>query len=555
MISIEHPVEMSDGEGPSGRWRSPACDMERGDRCESTVAGLKWALPWALFALLLGSLPYVAGLLFAPPDAVFTGLIINPLDGNSYLAKMAQGARGEWLFHLSFTSEPHEGVVLFPFYLMLGRLCSLVGVPLAVGYHAARLFGGLVLLLVGYQFLGVFLTDRRQKRIAYLLLCFSSGIGWLAVLAGISSTDIRLPESNTFYAILANPHFPFAMAAEVGAFLFLIRFLEAGRSRFAMLSGACGLLLTLLQPFMALSLCLIASTYTVARWWSRRRLSWFDLRGLAIVMGLSAVPAVYAVVATSANPVMSSWMAQNVTPSPGVLEFAAGYGALGVLAIWGGISALRERQDIGRDRILLLVVWVVVTAGLLYAPLSLQRRLSEGLHIPLAILAAISLARLTTLPRLPRRLLGALALIMLVPTNLVLIVMAGGAVAKHQYPEYIGRSEVAAFDWLRQNTRADEVVLASPEMGNAIPARAGNRVYYGHPMETIDSGRKLARIEAFYRGSVTGVEAVEFLDQARVQYVFWSEYERKLGTARPDSNAGVSVAFVTGDVTIFRVTR
>ncbi|MCL5256838.1 MAG: hypothetical protein M1319_03460 [Chloroflexi bacterium] len=529
--------------------------MEKRDVPEAVIDGLLWALPWAFIVLLLASLPYLAGLLLAPRDAVFTGLIINPADGNSYLAKMAEGASGAWLFHLPFTSEPHNGAFLFPFYLALGRLCSLVGIPLIAGYHAARLFGGLVLLLVGYQFLGFFLPGRRQKRIAYLLLCFASGQGWIFMLAVIPSTDLWLPESNAFYSILVNPHFPLAVAAEMGSFLFLARFLESGRTRFALASGSCGLVLTLLQPFMALSLCLIAGIYTIIRWWYRARDIWADLRGLAVVLVMTVASAGYAVVATSADPVLSAWMAQNLTPSPGVLEFVSGYGALGLLGFWGGVVAMRSRQGIERERILLLIVWVVVTAVLLYAPLSLQRRLSEGLQVPLVILAAIGLSRLSGFPRLPRRLLGAVAVVMLVPTNLALVVMATGTVAEHQYPEYIGRDELAAMEWLHDNTRPADVVLASSEMGNTIPARAGNTVYYGHLMETIDSESKLEQVEAFYGGGMTAGEAAQFLDRTGVRYVFWSEYERELGGRHPDSIAGVSPAFTSGDVTVFRVTK
>ena len=71
---------------------------------------------------------------------VFGGFLLNPLDGNSYLAKMQQGASGSWRFTLPFTPEPGEGAYLFLFYLALGHLCRLTGA--AVDMDVPYLAGG-----------------------------------------------------------------------------------------------------------------------------------------------------------------------------------------------------------------------------------------------------------------------------------------------------------------------------------------------------------------------------------------------------------------------------
>ena len=68
--------------------------------------------------LVILTLPYLLAWAAAGSDWVFVGFLINPLDGNSYFAKMQQGAAGEWLFRLPFTAEPGEGSFLFIFYLI-----------------------------------------------------------------------------------------------------------------------------------------------------------------------------------------------------------------------------------------------------------------------------------------------------------------------------------------------------------------------------------------------------------------------------------------------------
>ncbi len=50
-------------------------------------------------------------------------------DGYSYLAKMRLGLRGDWLFTLRYTAEPHSGALLFLPYIALGKLTGLAVSP------------------------------------------------------------------------------------------------------------------------------------------------------------------------------------------------------------------------------------------------------------------------------------------------------------------------------------------------------------------------------------------------------------------------------------------
>src|SRR3974377_632874 len=111
-----------------------------------TSSERRWLIGAALLVLLTASLPYLFGVLAAGPDRVFTGLQVNPLDGLSYLAKMRLGFDGEWLFHLPFTPEQGQSVFLFTYFLALGHLARILGLPLILVFHAARLIGAFALL-------------------------------------------------------------------------------------------------------------------------------------------------------------------------------------------------------------------------------------------------------------------------------------------------------------------------------------------------------------------------------------------------------------------------
>ncbi|MGB9593373.1 MAG: hypothetical protein ACPL7R_04465, partial [Anaerolineae bacterium] len=88
--------------------------------------------------LALTVVPYAVAWLGAPEGRVFTGVLYNPWDGHSYLAKMRQGWEGRWLFHLPFTEEPHDGALVFTFYLALGHTAQVLGLSLPLTFHLAR---------------------------------------------------------------------------------------------------------------------------------------------------------------------------------------------------------------------------------------------------------------------------------------------------------------------------------------------------------------------------------------------------------------------------------
>ncbi|MBN1313992.1 MAG: hypothetical protein JXA42_00930, partial [Anaerolineales bacterium] len=164
----------------------------------------QWALALSGLIVLLTTLPFMVGWVVTPESYHFTGLLINPLDGLSYIAKIGQGASGHWLFRLPFTSEPPQPAFIYPFYLALGHLAP-PNSPQAyvLIYHSARIVFGFLLLVVIYETAGLLFSDEKIKRWTFLLVGTSAGLGWLFG----SGTDLTVPESMTFASILVNAHF------------------------------------------------------------------------------------------------------------------------------------------------------------------------------------------------------------------------------------------------------------------------------------------------------------------------------------------------------------
>jgi hypothetical protein len=511
----------------------------------------RWALTWAAVILAVSCLPYLVAWVATPAGYQFGGILVNPLDGNSYLAKMRQGWAGAWQFHLTYTPEPHEGAYIFLFYLGLGHIARLMGLPLILVYHAARVLAGLALLVTVYAFLARLTGDRRERRLAFGLIGTSAGLGWMGLALGVFPIDLWVPEAFAFFSLLSNPHFPLAMA------LILIIVMEVvwplpGIWR-RLVPGLAALALALIQPLAVAPVYVTLALYLLLRKWRDQSWPLPGLTAAASVALFSGPVLLYDYWVYTTNPALSAWAAQNVTPAPSVLNLILGFGLVGLLAIPGGVIVVHKRDWRG----LALPAWSVGTLFLIYLPFALQRRFLTGLGLPLAMLAAIGLNRWL----LPRLTVGKARLVAILTVSFsalgslfLLAVLILGVLNRDGQSGlfarlYLSQDEATAMQWLLTHAQ-DEVVLATPRTGMLLPGRAGVRVFVGHPFETIDAEAKQAQAEAFFRGELSGEEWQKLREQYHIRYVFAGPAERALGGGSSYLRE-LTPAFQQGEVTIY----
>jgi len=542
---------------------------------EVTRGEWAWALAIGVAAVALAGLPYLLGYVLAPPDSVFGGVAMNFEDSHGYLAKMRQGADGSLLYQVPFTPEDHAGAFVGGFYLALGWVAGSLRSPIEWVWHASRTFFGLLLLLVGYRFIAAFLEDVFERRVAYLMAAFGSGLGWVFLLAGRFSlwgfdlVDFKMPEAHIFFTLATFPHFALGATLILAFFLWALAYYRTGRMRYVILAGAMCFLMGVVHPYNILVVGLTLALYLSWLWIRRGELPWREALG-TVAMGIIAAPVyVYMAYVFNTNPIFGAWAEQAGSPSPHPFHYLIAYGPLLLLAIPGAMLLIRRE---GSER-WLPAIWVVAAALLLYSPLKSQRRMVEGVHVPLSILASAGLC-IGVLPWVRRsrpfqaiahsglpsyseenlgRFLIALVLLAMVPSNLYILGSLSVTALEAPYPFFHEAGEVEAMDWLRAHTESSETVLGAYGTGSYLPARAGNRVFVGYWAETKDFSRKMEMVHNFFAGETGDAWRRELLDEYGVVYVFYGPRERELGSYSPSSSGYLEPVFGNELVTIYRV--
>lgn len=504
----------------------------------------------AIGVSLLTLVPYLVARQAAPPGWVFSGFLVNPYDGFSYLAKMRQGFEGSWLFVLPYAADPGRPTYLFGFYLALGHFARLSGVPLVTAFHVSRVLAGSVMYLAVYALLERLPLRRAARWSAYALVLGISGLGWLGVAAGVAASDLLIPESVPWVAILVNPHFPLAAAALTLGFLAALT--PASRWTAAGLAGAAGLVLGIVQPFVLATLWSVLGSWAVVEMLLGRggQRVVRPERGAAIALGASALTGlpwvVYDAWLVTSHPALRQWSLQNLTLSPSPIAYLIGFGPL---LAWVGLSLIRARP-LREPPLRLIALWAGLGFLLLYLPFGLQRRLTLGLAIPLVALAGLAIDQVCSTPA--RRRLAVLGTLLLTLPSLLLVTAAGvSAAASPSSSTVLSQPEVEAYTWMAAHLPADSLVLAAEPTGNRIPAYLNARVLAGHPFETPNAAQQRTWIAQAFGWSGDPEDGLRFLAQRGVEFVYRGREEAALGD--PTWLAVLTPVFTSGEVSVYSV--
>jgi hypothetical protein len=500
-------------------------------------------------------LPYLFGWSLQglqPSRGWFSWLGYNLDDSCVYLSWMRQASDGSFFQRNLFTTDPQTGRQFNLFFFALGSLARWTGLPLLLVYHASRILLGAAFLRAVWWLLEMLVRDSRARLAAFLLVCFSAGLGWLPglwqPLGNAGPTDIWQPEAVTFLSLYLNPLFVVSLLLMVGVIGWMLVAERTRQARYALAAGLCGLLLGNIHTYDIITLMAVWGGYLAAKSAAERRLDAGAWGRALTAGGLSAISSGYMFYLVRTEEVFARRVAVE-TLSPAPTMYLLGFGLLVPLAVYGAIRGRSENREdaavLEPSARLFLIVWAVMNLAVAYLPVPFQRKMIMGLHLPLAILAGAGLALLLSRIRQRRGRALALAAVTLLCslTNLRALLrdaesfQVNRAQSQIQRP-YLYAGEAKALDWLRRNappgapiqplpwivlTPNRQVGLMDTTLAALAPGWTGRPVNAGHWGETPSFGETMGRWRDFLLPNATDELRRQLLRQTGVRYLIFSQ--------------------------------
>jgi hypothetical protein len=516
--------------------------MDTGDIIRSEW---RWVSAVTITLLLLVFSPFIIVTLLNPPNEQwqFMGALHDYQASAAHIARIQQGAEGDFLVHFRHTPEDHFSALIHPVYPVLGQLSRFtVRSPLTI-YHLARILAAFFMYLALYQLAASIWVKVRTRRIFFIIASIGSGFGWIyALVTGLDTTrivpDLMLPMIYPFYSSAVNVHYPIAiglLALLVGVTIVIFR---PGMKQNPSLDngGVVVFLASLGSAFVApealIPLAIAFALSTLAQWIVKRNITIRELRwGLWVLV--PALPiVVYYVITVLNNPFVAEWIRQRSGQPPMIWLLVLGLGLPLLLAVPGIWRAVRRFEPDG-DRFMLL--WMLAMLGCAYLPLRLNQLYLLGLMLPIAYFAtrAIEDYWFNFVKRRYRRVVYVVGIIVMSLSSFLWLYLPSlpliegwsdvtGMVLEQNY--------VTVFDWLSERTDSNDVILTAPEVGAWVPVWADSRPVYGNAVDTFNAVAKEQDVLAFYQSVDPSAEiCTRLVDTYHIDYIIVGSREARLG--------------------------
>ena len=210
-----------------------------------------------LVILAITALPYVFAYRSAPADQHFMGVMVNIPDHFQYFSWMRE-SQSQLLVPNQLTPEPSTPLLFNFLWWTLGQAEKITGIDYAGLYQITRWLAGAFVMAATYFFCGIVFQNRAKRWLAFIIGTVGGGMGYIWVAEKyLTGQDIPLDKSftlftsepNTFFNVLAFPHF--SIAAGLIAIIFGLVLLgqKSQNFRYAWAAAAVSLLLSVQHAY------------------------------------------------------------------------------------------------------------------------------------------------------------------------------------------------------------------------------------------------------------------------------------------------------------------
>lgn len=531
----------------------------------------RFVLWMIVVVIILTNAPYLMGLFKTPTNMIYNGAhFLDPKDYLFYYSKIEEVKQGNYLFRELYTSETQNIRTFNIFWLSVGLLAKWFKLSGPLALHLSRLLLTPLAIIIFYLAIAYFIKEIKGRKIAFILLLFSSGLDVLT--AGFfkngSPIDLWVAESNIFFTLSHSPHFIASTCLIILIFLFFLLSLDNQKWRYSLIAGGLALLLFQFHPYYFPTIFGVIAFYWLAKVIKDKKIYWFIIGQSLVIVLLSSPSLIYHFWLIKAEPIIAFRAMQNITLTPPFIYVVFGFGLPLFLAFWG-MAKLKKIKDAAANsnNLLFAACWLIGGLILIYIPLNFQKRLLEGLQFPMIILAAltlISFSRAEKVKRLINRinvrlLVFFLFLLFFCLSSFYILIFDLVILSQSNNPEvketfYLSKNELLAFDWLKNQTDFNAKILSVYYSGQNIPAYTARKVYFGNYYETIFFESKKQEVTAFFHDN-NGEWRKNFLKKNQIDYLYYGPKEKASGSFEPPAKDYLKMVYSNDEVAIYQVVK
>lgn len=517
---------------------------------------------WLVIGLtLLLNLPILIGLVMTPRGYSFFGnSSLAPGDAAVYYSYIEQGRAGKLIMNDVFTSEPHRASIWEPLWGIIGWMAERTNVTTSLAYALTRVVADGLLILTILWAAGKIFAARTFRRWWWLVV-LAGGVGGITDMISnqgayllTTPPDLWVSEAYVYLTGVASPHFALVTSGTIFVLVSMVAPIISRRRAAAV--GLAAVATLMIHPFHIITWGIAWSALILWRRISEHR--WpkkLITRGVALLLVIIPIIIGYAQQLIG-DPITWLRAGQNINSSPSIGTLLIGLGALLPLAIYGAIrwrGEARYRQ--------LLVVWAGAILIAAYLPLPFQRRLLQGLSVPLALLSIMgveiiyaALKKPPISPAVRRIVIGGIIIILCSswPRAFGNVVRAYDKSRRATLSAYYLDATEQELISAVKSLPSRQAILAAKFHGNVLAGLTAHPVFIGHTVETLHFSQKERELADFY-STYPQDEQRALLARYQLCYIIDSPWESFYGSVfQPSTWPDLKIIWQSGTTTIYQ---